>query len=156
MKTLNCVVVLILIQLCFIPSVLSQESSVVEDREETTNDDKVVNEDLIDLDLTTQSDEGKGNDGSSPLPVEETMDDVSEEDLSKAEEEEDSHENKDQAALLEETKKRIPEGPFVDLLGPSLLSLNMVDGSHAQLEVQDTSEALRGKSVIGLYFSADW
>jgi len=50
----------------------------------------------------------------------------------------------------------VQSGPFIDLLGPTLLSLEMVDETHAQLAQQYTNDALSGKSVIGLYFSADW
>ena len=47
-------------------------------------------------------------------------------------------------------------GPLFDLLGPHLLSLEMIDETHAQLQPHLTTEALQGKKVIGLYFSADW
>lgn len=47
-------------------------------------------------------------------------------------------------------------GPYIDLLGDVLLSLEMVDESHAQVHQHYTNEALRGKKVVGLYFSADW
>lgn len=47
-------------------------------------------------------------------------------------------------------------GPFIDLFGENLLSLKMVDETHAQLETHLTNEALAGKKVIGVYFSADW
>ena len=47
-------------------------------------------------------------------------------------------------------------GPFIDLFGANLLSLKMVDESHAQIETHLTNEALAGKKVIGVYFSADW
>jgi len=47
-------------------------------------------------------------------------------------------------------------GPFVDLFGPSLLSLQMINGTQARLENVYTNDAIRGKEVIGLYFSADW
>lgn len=50
----------------------------------------------------------------------------------------------------------VQAGPLIDLLGPSLLSLEMVDETHAQYVQHTTSDALRGKKVIGLYFSADW
>lgn len=50
----------------------------------------------------------------------------------------------------------VQTGPFIDLLGPSLLSLEMLDETHAQLVSHYTNDALRGKSVVGLYFSADW
>jgi thiol-disulfide isomerase/thioredoxin len=47
-------------------------------------------------------------------------------------------------------------GPLVDLLGPQLLSLEIVDDTHAQLLPHLTNEVLKGKEVIGVYFSADW
>lgn len=65
----------------------------------------------------------------------------------------------DDASKAEEINSSSPpvqQGPFVDLFGSTLLSLQMVDETHAQLEQHLTNEALSGKSVIGLYFSADW
>jgi len=50
----------------------------------------------------------------------------------------------------------VQAGPFIDLFGENLLSLKMVDESHAQIETHLTNEALAGKKVIGVYFSADW
>lgn len=50
----------------------------------------------------------------------------------------------------------VQSGPFIDLLGESLLSLEMVDEGHAQVHQHYTNEALSGKKVVGLYFSADW
>jgi thiol-disulfide isomerase/thioredoxin len=50
----------------------------------------------------------------------------------------------------------VQTGPFIDLLGPTLLSLQMVDDKSAQLVSHYTNEALAGKKVVGLYFSADW
>lgn len=50
----------------------------------------------------------------------------------------------------------VQAGPFIDLFGANLLSLKMVDESHAQIETHLTNEALAGKKVIGVYFSADW
>jgi nucleoredoxin len=47
-------------------------------------------------------------------------------------------------------------GPLIDLLGPQLLSMEMIDERHAQLQPHLTNEILHGKEVIGLYFSADW
>ncbi|KAL7507590.1 hypothetical protein ACHAXN_004749 [Cyclotella atomus] len=47
-------------------------------------------------------------------------------------------------------------GPFVDLFGDVLLSLEMVDETHAQVHQHFTNEALANKKVVGLYFSADW
>jgi thiol-disulfide isomerase/thioredoxin len=50
----------------------------------------------------------------------------------------------------------LQSGPFIDLFGPVLLSLEMLDETHAQLAPQLTNNALKGKKVVGLYFSADW
>jgi hypothetical protein len=50
----------------------------------------------------------------------------------------------------------VQSGPFIDLFGPTLLSLKMVDATRAQIVSNYTSDALRGKSVVGVYFSADW
>lgn len=50
----------------------------------------------------------------------------------------------------------VQTGPFIDLFGESLLSLEMIDEKQAQLHSHYTNEALRGKKVIGIYFSADW
>lgn len=50
----------------------------------------------------------------------------------------------------------VQSGPFIDLFGPTLLSLKMVDSTRAQIVSNYTSDALRGKSVVGVYFSADW
>lgn len=47
-------------------------------------------------------------------------------------------------------------GPFIDIFGEVLLSLEMVDDTHAQVHQHFTNEALGGKKVVGLYFSADW
>lgn len=66
------------------------------------------------------------------------------------------------AAAQEEKAKTDAEaigrqsGPFIDLFGETLLSLEMVDESHAQIHQHPTNEILAGKKVIGLYFSADW
>lgn len=50
----------------------------------------------------------------------------------------------------------VQSGPFIDLFGDVLLSLEMVDESKAQVHQHYTNEILSGKKVIGLYFSADW
>ena len=53
-------------------------------------------------------------------------------------------------------KEPVQSGPFIDLFGPTLLSLKMIDETHAQMMSNLTSDVLRGKSVVGVYFSADW
>ena len=50
----------------------------------------------------------------------------------------------------------VQSGPFVDLLGDTLLSLEMIDETKAQVHQHPTNVALDGKKVVGLYFSADW
>jgi len=49
-----------------------------------------------------------------------------------------------------------PPSALAALLGPELLALEMVDEKNARIASRDTDAALRGKKVIGLYFSADW
>lgn len=58
--------------------------------------------------------------------------------------------------LQAEVTPVVQAGPFIDLLGDTLLSLEMVDEAHAQVHQHYTNEALSGKKVVGLYFSADW
>ena len=65
--------------------------------------------------------------------------------------------NNNQTSKIESTASTpVQSGPFIDLLGPSLLSLEMVDASSAQLVAHYTNEVLAKKKVVGLYFSADW
>lgn len=62
----------------------------------------------------------------------------------------------DRAPKQTEPDRPIQSGPLVDLFGEQLLSLKMIDETHAQLETHYTNEILAGKKVIGVYFSADW
>jgi hypothetical protein len=103
-----------------------------------TADEATVAEDgeLLDLDTTTEE-----------LPVEK-VEEPSEPASTDAVTEEVS-EDADQEAVVQ-------SGPFVDLFGPNLLSLEMIDDTHAQLQPHLTNDVLEGKKVIGLYFSADW
>jgi hypothetical protein len=50
----------------------------------------------------------------------------------------------------------VQSGPLIDLLGTKLQSLEILDEQSAQVKEHYTNEALAGKNVIGLYFSADW
>lgn len=64
-----------------------------------------------------------------------------------------------QATKTTTTEQQAPptqSGPFIDLFGDVLLSLEMVDETHAQVHQHYTNEILSGKKVVGLYFSADW
>lgn len=60
----------------------------------------------------------------------------------------------EEKAILKKLEEQT--GPFVDLFGPQLYSLQMIDETQAQLVPQFTNEALKGKKVVGVYFSADW
>ena len=50
----------------------------------------------------------------------------------------------------------VQSGPFIDLFGTQLYSIEMVNANSAQMYANYTNEALAGKKVVGLYFSADW
>jgi len=62
----------------------------------------------------------------------------------------------EQQATTTEQTPPTQSGPFIDLFGDVLLSLEMVDETHAQVHQHYTNEILSGKKVVGLYFSADW
>jgi hypothetical protein len=62
----------------------------------------------------------------------------------------------DSASEEKQEEEPVQVGPLVDLLGPKLQSLQMVDEQTAQIVEQYTNDALNGKKVVGLYFSADW
>jgi len=63
----------------------------------------------------------------------------------------------DTAQAAAEEAEPVQSGPLIDLLGPKLQSLKIDEaGQSAQVMEHYTNEALAGKKVIGLYFSADW
>eukprot|EP00539_Tryblionella_compressa_P005106 CAMPEP_0178764750 /NCGR_PEP_ID=MMETSP0744-20121128/18005_1 /TAXON_ID=913974 /ORGANISM="Nitzschia punctata, Strain CCMP561" /LENGTH=282 /DNA_ID=CAMNT_0020420041 /DNA_START=45 /DNA_END=893 /DNA_ORIENTATION=+ len=55
----------------------------------------------------------------------------------------------------EQPEEPVQAGPLIDLLGTKLQSLE-IEGQNGILHEHYTNEALDGKRVIGLYFSADW
>jgi hypothetical protein len=57
--------------------------------------------------------------------------------------------------VTQETSEPVQSGPLIDLLGTKLESLQ-IEGQSAQVMEHYTNEALSGKKVVGLYFSADW
>eukprot|EP00591_Stephanopyxis_turris_P007765 CAMPEP_0195519620 /NCGR_PEP_ID=MMETSP0794_2-20130614/15143_1 /TAXON_ID=515487 /ORGANISM="Stephanopyxis turris, Strain CCMP 815" /LENGTH=334 /DNA_ID=CAMNT_0040648803 /DNA_START=59 /DNA_END=1063 /DNA_ORIENTATION=+ len=67
-------------------------------------------------------------------------------------------EEKKEATETEKKEEALPlqTGPFIDILGETLLSLEMINETSAQFHSHLTNEALNGKKVVGLYFSADW
>ena len=56
----------------------------------------------------------------------------------------------------EQEAEPVQTGPFIDLFGTQLYSMEMLDETSAQLRAHYTNEALGGKKVVGVYFSADW
>ena len=67
--------------------------------------------------------------------------------------------SKDASAVEDEqvtVDEPVQYGPFIDLFGPHLYTLELLDESRAKLSANYTNEVLAGKKVVGLYFSADW
>ena len=109
------------------------------------------------LDLDEMLVEGDGEaDAATEVPVDgasaEAIEDAAGAAAAAAEEEQAA------AAAAAAAQAAEPEqsGPFIDLLGSHLYELEMIDETQAQLTPQYTNEALKGKKVVGLYFSADW
>lgn len=46
--------------------------------------------------------------------------------------------------------------PLIEIFGQSLLSLETINETRAEIRQYSTKQALSGKKVVGLYFSADW
>lgn len=94
-------------------------------------------DEILDFDAVNASDVGNTTDGTEPVPS-----------------------NTDPIASntdpVPSSTDPVQSGPFIDLFGPTLLSLKMIDESHAQMVSNFTIDVLRGKSVVGVYFSADW
>ena len=67
-----------------------------------------------------------------------------------------SQEAATEEAAPETAAEPVQSGPLIDLLGTKLQSLEIIDQTSAQVKEHYTNEALAGKKVIGLYFSADW
>lgn len=59
-------------------------------------------------------------------------------------------------AATEEAVAPVQEGPLIDIFGEKLYSFEFLDETTGQINPHYTNEALAGKKVIGLYFSADW
>ena len=156
------------------------DSVLVEDQQEIQEDDPspVVNEpatdntvpdsdeQTIDLDELEKNEDEDITDLDEVENVTEEADVdsvVAEESLSETDVVADADEspvNDETNEVIEEEQEMVEavkqEGPFIDLFGDTLLSLEMVNASHASLNQFYTNEALAGKKVIGLYFSADW
>ena len=115
-------------------------------------------EDVEDLDaaeaaVESSKEEEEGAAASNIAAADETMTAIDE---SSTEESNTEEQTQQQAAEAEQTPPPAQTGPFIDLFGEVLLSLEMVDETHAQVHQHYTNEVLSGKKVVGLYFSADW
>lgn len=120
--------------------------------EETDAGAAVVEEEALDLDELLEAadeaiEEALAADEPNTVP-DETLTETAQEAV--AEEAASSEQQQQQQQAIEQS------GPFVDLLGHQLYSLEMIDETQAQLVPQYTNDALKGKKVVGLYFSADW
>lgn len=148
----------------------NNESDEDEDEEivdvENTNDEEVEeateDEEEADIEETADTAEEDEEDTAETSAEEETTEETTGTDAEAADTQEESSD--DDNTVMEEEEQEVidaPEppqqtGPLVDIFGETLLSLVMIDNKNAQLEVHNTNDALKGKKVIGVYFSADW
>lgn len=100
-------------------------------------------------------------DGTATEPPSEAISEPMDETASHADPKESIGDNMQQNSNAEQSSGEYEElpmqsGPFIDLFGPALLSLEMLDETHAQFAAHLTNDVLQGKKVVGLYFSADW
>ena len=125
---------------------------LVEEEESATSMDGVVIEEELDLDELLKAE----NDimAATEEAAAETSDEIATDSIEEIEEV--TTEEEVAASSQDETAQEKPieqSGPFVDLLGHQLYSLEIIDETQAQLVPQYTNEALKGKKVVGLYFS---
>jgi hypothetical protein len=114
-------------------------------------DDDILIEDEATETTTDDDSEIHTNAADSTTKTESTKDDAKEDDVGVIDDASDSkQESQPEVTPVGQV------GPYIDLLGDVLLSLEMVDETHAQVHQHYTNEALSGKKVVGLYFSADW
>uniref|UniRef100_A0A7R9ZRT0 Thioredoxin domain-containing protein n=1 Tax=Craspedostauros australis TaxID=1486917 RepID=A0A7R9ZRT0_9STRA len=127
------------------------EEDVVTSEEGETADDETVSDETGESEAAAE--EEVATEAAAATDDGETTSDATEE---AATQQQESEAAADAAADKKEKQLPVQAGPLVDLLGPSLLSLEMIDETTAQFKQHLTSDALAGKKVIGLYFSADW
>lgn len=120
-----------------------QEAATVKSTEEATKTAETAN-----ADTATKQDATK----STEVPKNGNVESKSENDkVTKSKDQNDS-----ESSTPHEIEVPVQSGPYIDLLGERLYSLEMIDDSKAQMHAHYTNEVLRGKKVVGLYFSADW
>lgn len=118
---------------------------------ETASNDKLnTNEDGIEIGEETPLETASKNESAEAVPL-------ASEDLADLQKPSQAGSAAHQAKSTNaSTAVPVQTGPLIDLLGPKLMSLEMIGENRAQLKTHLTSDALRKKKVIGLYFSADW
>lgn len=84
------------------------------------------------------------------------VDTIADEEVAAESSKTDENENETEPVQSHPVELPVQSGPFIDLLGPTLLSLEMTSETTATLNEHLTNDALQGKKVVGLYFSADW
>ncbi len=111
-----------------------------------------LNEEIEDLDTVASVESSESEDVADSAA--ETTAATTEESATESTTEEQTQQKDEEEA--QPTPPPAQTGPFIDLFGEVLLSLEMVDETHAQVHQHYTNEVLSGKKVVGLYFSADW
>lgn len=133
-----------------------EESTNSGEETETSDPETIsgIEEDVLDLDAESVDVEpepaGEGE------PVSASSDDDAASTNDEVASEQDSGTKEGEVEDAKEEQPPVQTGPFIDLFGESLLSLEMIDEKQAQLHSHYTNEALSGKKVVGIYFSADW
>lgn len=113
-------------------------------------DEEVEDLDAVDASVESSENEAEGaEEATSTTAADETT-------TESTTEEQTQQQPKDEEEEAQPTPPPAQTGPFIDLFGEVLLSLEMVDETHAQVHQHYTNEVLSGKKVVGLYFSADW
>ena len=138
----------IFILISIVSLAVAQEAAVIEE----TTENVLVEPDVLELDdLLVESDALQEDIPIQPAVVEEHQPEANETTAA-------LESSKDTESNTQQDVEKEPEqlGPFIDLLGPYLYSLELIDETQAQIIPHYTNEALKGKKVVGLYFSADW
>ena len=110
-------------------------------------DDTAMDEEILDLDAATST----TNDQDEKLSNDDNTDNTTEVTQTAQ-----SIPNEDSDPIQTSETVPVQSGPLIDLFGPTLLSLERTGEGTAKMVEHHTSDALRNKNVIGVYFSADW
>lgn len=117
---------------------------------DSKNDESIANPAILSTPDTASSDDVPGHNAMKGSDIFTTKESPKDETTSPTQQDDQASE------VIQNIVPPVQTGPFIELLGPNLLKLNMIDETHAQLVSNFTNEVLQGKKVVGLYFSADW